>query len=105
MVDLNEFRGSSQALQEKFKNLYMSAGLGYISPPSVHAVPANQVPPARLVGVVGEIRFNLGYQGWNVLRVIKNRNPDTRLVGRNAFESFEHLKIADPNPTHWPEVL
>jgi hypothetical protein len=83
----------------------MTAGLSDIRPPSIHAVSTDQVTPAGLVGMIVIVFFDLGYQGRYILCVIENRHPNASLVSRDAFETFEHFKVADANASDWPKVF
>ena len=83
----------------------MSTGFGDILAPGVHAMPTDQVTPTGLVGILRKILLDLRYQHGDVLCVVENRNPDARLVGRDAFETFEHFKVADADSSYGGEML
>lgn len=102
---LYQFRRSPKTLQEEFQNLDMASCFSQVFAPGVHAMAANQVSPTGLVGMVLKVLFNLHDQRGDVLGVVENRNPDTRLVGGNPLETFEHFKVADADSTDRREVL
>ena len=102
---LYQFRRSPKTLQEEFQNLDMASCFSQVFAPGVHAMAANQVSPTGLVGMVLKVLINLNDQRGDVLGVVENRNPDTRLVGGNPLETFEHFKVADADSTDRREVL
>src|SRR5439155_7699357 len=82
---------SRDTVEQKFKNLGVTASFVEVATPSIEAVTADEVAVLQRVSGVIHAVADLFGQGGNILRVGENLDPGGRLMRGNAFEAFEHL--------------
>ncbi len=66
---------------------------------------ANKIAPALFFWMLIQVTHHLSLKGWDVLSIIKDRQPARRLMRRNSVEPFEHLEVIDPKSAQLEKML